>query len=1234
MHDPIITIPPELPIAAARPRIEEALREHQVIVVCGETGSGKSTQVPKIVLGLGRGGLIGHTQPRRIAARALAARIADEIGDTQRELVGYRVRFADRTGPATRIKLMTDGILLAELTHDRSLRQYDTLIIDEAHERSLNIDFLLGYLARLLPRRPDLKLIVASATLDPEKFSRHFGGAPVIEVSGRGHPIEMRYRPPEEEGDVARAIVAAVAEIDASPQGKVGDTLVFLPGEREIREAAEALRKHHPKDIEVLPLYARLSAADQDRVFAPGPRRRVVLATNVAETSLTVPRITGVVDTGLARVSRYGHRSKIQRLPVEPISRASAEQRAGRCGRVAPGLCIRLYSQEDFESRAPYTDPEILRTNLASVILRMADLGLGRIEDFPFPDAPDERLVRDGYRLLRDLGAVDEDGGITPLGRRMARLPVDPRLARILLAAPEHGCLAEALVLAAVLSIQDPRERPAGAEAEADARHAAFADPSSDFVAYLKLWHAYLEQRKHASQRRQRAWCREHHLSFMRMREWHDLHQELRALVHDAGLRLNAAPAPPEAVHAALLTGFIDRIGLRELRPDDRARYTGARGLRFRIFPGSGVKGTPRWIVAASLVETSSPYAMTVAKVRRAALEKAGAHLLRRSYSEPHWRAQTGRVEAFERATLYGLTVYAKRRVDYGAVAPAETREIFLIDALVADRVGVRAPFLAHNRRLERDVLALEAKLRRRDLLAPPLVRAAWYGARVPAGVHDRRTFEPWRREAERRDPKVLFMTLDDVLASDVPPHDPADYPDRVELAGNTLALRYRYDPGDPRDGVTLTVPAALVGELEQAMLDRLVPAWLPEKIELLLRSLPKALRKALPSIQPLARELAVELREDDRPLTRALADWIEARLRVALADGALRLAALPPHLVPLVRVVDAQGRLLAEGRELGPLKARFAGAAAPRPREPRWEREGLRTFDVEELPEQVVVREGGVQLRAWPALEDRGDTVALRLVRSPREAARLTRAGIARLCMLALPQQAAMIRERVTKERNAALLARGIGTPQELGDALARAVFEHVFQPVGAPPVRTRAEFEARLQRGRADVVAAAQAPVQALFEALDLRRRIATRLDEAPPAWAAAVADIRGQLDALVHPGFLADTPVAQLVELPRYLRAIGVRLDKLRDAPARDAQIAAQVVPRWERWRALPAEVRRDAEPGGDLARYRWLVEELRVSLFAQTLGVRERVSPQRLDKLWEGMRTTLREAAAGA
>jgi ATP-dependent helicase HrpA len=1235
MTEPVIAIPEELPIAAARAAIEDAVRAHAVVVVCGETGSGKSTQLPKILLGLGRGGLIGHTQPRRIAARSLAARIADEIGDPERALVGYQVRFSDRTGPATRIKLMTDGILLAELAHDRELRRYDSLILDEAHERSLNIDFLLGYLKHLLPRRPDLKVVIASATLDPEKLSRHFDGAPVIEVSGRGFPIELRYRPPRgEDGDPQRALVAAVDEAAASVQGRHGDALVFLPGEREIREAAQALRKHRPDGREILPLYARLSASEQDRVFERGERRRVVLATNVAETSLTVPGVTAVVDTGLARVSRYGHRSKIQRLPIEPVSRASADQRMGRCGRVAPGLCIRLYDETDYEARPAFTDPEILRTNLASVILRMAELGLGAVEDFPFPDPPDARLVKDGYRLLRDLGAVDDERRVTKLGRRMARLPVDPRLARILLAAPEHGCVADALVLVAWLSIQDPRERPVEREAEADARHAEFANPTSDFLAQLALWRAYQEQRRHQSTRRQRQWCRERFLSFARMREWHDLHQELRGLVHDMGLREAAEPAPPDAVHRALLAGFIDRIGMRELRRDDRARYTGARGLRFRIFPGSGVKGTPRWIVAASLIETSSPFAMTVARVRRAWLEEVGAELLKRSYHEPHWRIATGRVEAFEQSTLYGLLVYAKRRVDYGVVDPSGAHAIFLREALVAGRLGVRPPFLAHNLSLEGEVLALEAKLRRRDLLATPARRSEFYATRVPAGVSDRRDFEEWRYEAERRDARLLWMTRDDLLATDAPAFDARDYPDRIEIAGNSLALRYRFEPGDPRDGVALTVPVALLGELGQAMLDRLVPAWLAEKIEALLWSLPKSVRRALPTTQPYARELSGVIRDDGRPLTEALADCIQTQARTSLRDDALREDALPPWLRPLLRIVDADGRLLAEDRDLASVQARFAERVTRRVRESKWEREGLTRFDIDELPAEVAVREGGVQLRAYPALEDRGNSVTLRLMRSERAAQRATRAGLARLFMLALPQQATLVRDRIGKDRSFVLLAQGLRAPSELGDQLARSVFEHVFLSPAAPPIRTRSEYEARLSAGRSRIVDASEAPVAALRKTLELRRGLLSRLASAPAAWSAAVADMREQLDALVHADFVRDTPAAQLVELPRYLHAMAQRLDKLRDGQGRDAALVAHVRPYWQRYREMSSAARAEAASDSALVRFRWMIEELRVSLFAQSLGTRERVSPQRLEKQWETVRAEMRTQAQGA
>jgi ATP-dependent helicase HrpA len=834
----------------------------------------------------------------------------------------------------------------------------------------------------------------------------------------------------------------------------------------------------------------------------------------------------------------------------------------------------------------------------------------------------------DGYGLLRDLGAVDDFRGITTLGRRMARLPVDPRVARILWAGAEHDCVTEMLVLAAFLSIQDPRERPTELEAEADARHAEFGDPKSDFLGHLSLWRAYEHERRHASTRRQRAWCRERFLSFARMREWHDLHQELRGLVHDMGLREALAPARPDAVHRALLTGFIDRIGLRELRREDRARYTGARGLRFRIFPGSSVKSTPRWIVAASLIETSSPFAMTVGTVRRAWLEEAGAALLKRSYHEPHWRIETGRVEAFEQSTLYGLLIYAKRRVDYGAVDPSGAHALFLSEALVAGRLGVRPPFLAHNLDLEREILAMEARLRRRDLLATPTRRAAFYAARVPVTISDRRGFERWRHEAEKREARLFYMTRDDLLATDAPSFALRDYPDELELAGNRLELRYRFEPGDEHDGVTLAVPAALLAELRESTLEHLVPAWLAERIEALLRSLPKSLRRALPSLQPLARELGSVLREDRRALDEAIAASIHKQTGVTVPPDAFRTSGVPRHLRPLLRVLDDRGRVLAEDRDLSVLQARFAERGLRSLREPEWEREGLTRFDFEALPDEVLVREGGVQLRAHPALEDRGSSVALRLMRSPQAATRATRTGLARLFMLAMPQQATLIRDRIARDANVALLAQGLATPTQLGDQLAQKVFEQVFVADDAPPVRTRAAFDARLQGGRAEVVDASAALVAAVRKTLELRRKLMTRLAATPAAWSRATSEIRSQLDALIQPDFVRATPPDQLRELPRYVEAMSVRLDKLRDGQGRDTALAAQVQPYWERYRTLPADAREHAPATSAVVRFRWMIEELRVSLFAQALGTRERISPQRLEKQWEQVRAELR------
>ena len=846
-----VDYPPELPVSERREEIAALIAGHPVVVLCGETGSGKSTQLPKLCLDLGRGvaGRIGHTQPRRIAARTLASRVAQELKVELGGLVGYKVRFHDRSRPETAIKLMTDGMLLAEIQQDRLLLEYDTLIVDEAHERSLNIDFLLGYLRELLPRRPDLKVIITSATIDPERFSRHFGGAPICEVSGRTYPVELRYRPPEDEnaGERDDAMQQAIADaVDELARVGRGDVLIFLSGEREIRETAETLRKHHPPSTEILPLYARQGPADQARIFQAHSTRRIVLATNVAETSLTVPGIHYVVDPGFARISRYSHRSKVQRLPVERVSQASANQRKGRCGRVAAGVCIRLYTEDNFAARAEFTEPEIRRTNLAAVILQMKLLGFGAIEGFPFLDPPDGRLVADGYRTLEELGALEREGDrkgqLTALGRRLATLPVDPRIGRMLLAAQDHRCLREVLIIAAALSVQDPRERPLDKQQAADEIHATFAHPESDFLAFLNLWRFLDQQRQNLSRNKFQKLCQQHFLSWNRVQEWFDIHQQLTLQLHEMGLRENEAEATVEEVHRALLTGLLVNIGFR----DEGREYLGARGGRFFIHPGSGLfDKSPKWVVAAERVETTRQYGRIVAKVQPGWIEDAGRHLVVRSYSEPHWQAQSGQVAAFEKVTLFGLTLVAQRRVNYGPINPAEAREVFLRSALVGGDFETRAPFWRHNQELRAYVQHLETKSRRRDILVDEEAIYAFYSERIPEGIYSSAAFDKWLRQATRTQPKLLHMRMADLMRREAAEITKERFPDALQVGASALPLEYHFDPGHAADGVTLVVPLPLINQVSPERGEWLVPGLLEERVIALLRGLPKAIRKA-----------------------------------------------------------------------------------------------------------------------------------------------------------------------------------------------------------------------------------------------------------------------------------------------------------------------------------------------------------------------------------------------------
>ena len=1215
-----VSLPETLPISERAEEIGEAITGNPVVVVCGETGSGKSTQLPKICLqrGFGTRGMIGHTQPRRLAARSIAARLARELGEPLGGRVGFKIRFNDRTGPDCRVKVMTDGILLAEAQNDRWLRQYDALIVDEAHERSLNIDFILGYLKRIRSRRQDLRIVITSATIDPERFASHFDNAPVIEVSGRTYPVEDRYHPlgdgketlPQIEG-----ILSAVEELAAGDDG-TGDMLVFLAGERDIRETAEALRKRHPESAEVLPLFSRLSAAEQDRIFSPSDRRRIVLATNIAETSLTVPGIRYVVDPGFARVSRYSYRTKIQRLMVEPISRASADQRRGRCGRQRDGVCVRLYSEEDYLSRPEFTDPEIRRTNLASVILQMECAGLGRIEDFPFIDPPDGRYVRDGYRLLRELGAVDTKDRVTRLGRRVAVFPLDPRLGRILVAAADSGCLREILPIVSLLGIQDPRERPLEAREQADRRHRQWEVEGSDLLGILALWEEYLDRRRHLSMNKQRSWCRDNFLSFLRMREWHSVHQQLLGQLKDAGHRVNREPASAEVVHRAFLTGMLGHIG----KLDD-GEYAGARGGRFVISRGSALRGAgARWVMAATLVQTERVFAHTVAAVQPLWIEQAASHLVKRSCEDPRWDERRGRVVATESVSLYGLVLAAGRSVDYGRVHPGHARERFIAEALAEDRLGVDAAFVRHNRRLLCQARDLEARLRRRDLTVDQAGFIGFFAARVPDNIRDRRGFERWRRQVESKEPNFLFMSLADVLADHgIPAYEPDDFPDHLLVEGNELPLEYRFEPGDPRDGVTLVVSRALLPMLDGGRLDWLVPGYLEEKVTAMIRALPKPLRRRLVPAPDVARRCLGNLDRKEE-LRTSLARELTREAGVPVEAGAWLDADLAPHLSFNIRVVGTDGATIAESRALHELQERLGrqGPVAPAKEGRRYR--DMKDWQVGDMPRTVPVEDAGGRRFLFPALHDDHESVSLVYYASGEEAAQAHREGTLRLLRIGCRQAESYLRKEFRKTRLGPLL---IGLGCEDGDPLddlLRLIFMETFLPEGSAPVQSAGDFEARLVEGRGRVVSVGMEVSSLVADVAAAWRecRAVVAAENGGANVTETLRDLSEQLDGLVFPGWLRATALRWLREFPRYLAAARTRLEKIRSRDGKALARLALIVPHGDRLRALKDDPQWLTDPA--VARYRWMVEEYRVSLFDQRLGTTVKVSPERLERQW--------------
>jgi ATP-dependent helicase HrpA len=1229
---PALEYPEELPVSAQRGLIRDAILAHQVVVVCGETGSGKTTQLPKICLEAGRGldGYIGHTQPRRIAARTVAARIAEELKQPLGQGVGYKIRFQDRTRPETLIKLMTDGILLAESQQDRYLKRYDTLILDEAHERSLNIDFLLGYLAWLLPRRRDLKLVITSATIDPERFARHFGGAPIINVSGRSYPVEVRYRPVEipEEGDETDdaeqdAIAAAVEELwEEQP----GDILIFLSGEREIRETAESLRKRHPQGCEILPLYSRLSQPEQERVFRPSGARRVVLSTNVAETSLTVPGIRAVIDTGLARVSRYSHRSRLQRLPIEKISRASAQQRSGRCGRVGPGVAVRLYSEEDFLARDEFTQPEILRTNLAAVILQMHALRLGDIERFPFLEPPDGRYIRDGQRSLQELGALDDSLQLTELGRRLSKLPLDPRLARILLAAADEQCVTEVAIIVAALGVPDPRDRPADKTTQADQKHARFRDENSDFLTLLRLWQEYSEQRRHLSKARLRGWCRENFLSYIRLSEWHDIHSQiLEVLKGELALKLNEQPATYDAIHRALLSGLLGNVCQRK----EQAEYLGARGTKLFIHPGSGqFKAKPAWIVAAEQVETTKVYARIVARVEPLWIEKAGAHLVRQHHYDPHWERRAARVSVHERTTLFGLTLQSGRKIPFERVDPKAARELFIRHALVQMDYDSKAPFFVHNLKLLEETEYLQQKGRRVDLLADEAQLQPFFDARVPAEVNSGAAFERWRKQAEKENPRLLFLTETDIAGGDPASLDPTAFPDHLEIGPLRVKLGYRFDPGHAEDGVTALVPLQMLQQLDAAAFDWLVPGLLEEKVIAMIRSLPKGLRVSFVPVPAFAARALDQLQPGKLGLKTQLAMALTRASGIQVPPGSFRDDQLPPHLRMNYALLDDAERVIDSGRDLAALRARHAVTAErtfSQLARHALLHTGERSWTFGELASSVDGMHDGQRVFGHPALIDEGETVGVRLFATPAEAAANHARGMTRLVRITLARDLKTVRRDLPVDVQAELVYRKLAPHlflhkqfalgRDLRDDLLDAVVQAVFIE-GQPEVRSQAAFDARVAMRRGQVAMLAQEAGRALQQVLLAQPAVHTALTLAR---AETQDDIRAQLARLLYAGFVLTTPWAQLRELPRYLKALQHRLAKAPQDPTRDLKLLREVAAvEAPYWRAVQAG-KESAPPERDT--FRWLLEEYRVSLFSQQLKTPVAVSAKRLSEAWQ-------------
>jgi ATP-dependent helicase HrpA len=1272
--------PLELPVSARRDEISKAIAANQVVIVCGETGSGKTTQLPKICLELGRGvaGLIGHTQPRRIAARSVASRIAQELNSPLGEVVGYKVRFNDKITDGSYVKLMTDGILLAETQGDKFLNAYDTIIIDEAHERSLNIDFLLGYLKQLLPKRPDLKVIVTSATIDAERFSSHFNAAPVIEVSGRTYPVEIRYRPLGkagfrakesaeaenaqfdldddtdaafenissgnilgiarkaktearwlEEDDEEEAIEEAIMDAadDLLRQGD-GDILVFLPGEREIRDVAEHLRKYQGrstklKHIEVLPLFARLSIEDQQKIFKPHSARRIVLATNVAETSLTVPGIKYVIDAGLARVNRYSVRAKVEQLQIEKISQAAAKQRAGRCGRVSNGICVRLYSEQDFDGRPEFTEPEILRSSLAAVILRMAALKLGDVTEFPFIEAPSSRLITDGYQLLQELGAVDANRQITDIGLQLAKLPLDPRVGRMILAAKRENCLNEILIIASVLSMQDPRERPMDKRETADNAHSKFIGEGSDFMSYLKIWDWYdgaLKSKK--SNKDLLNQCHANFLSFLRLKEWRELHGQIKQIIDEMEFKLNTEAANFEQIHKSLLAGLLGNIGFKD---GDNDSYAGARGIRFFVAPGSGLKKTrPKWVIAAELVDTSKLYARCVAKIEPDWIEPLARGLTESACSDPRWDRKMGMVNAWERVSLYGLTIIPKRRVHYGPINPTEAREIFIREALGNGEFDTRAAFFIANERLIAEVEELEHKARRQDVLVDEHKLFAFYDSKIPADIVNAASFEKWREGAEKLNPKLLYLTRDDLMRHGADAITAVQFPEKMTLGGVDIPLKYRFEPGHVLDGVTATIPLVLLNQLDPTPTQWLVPGMLREKLTYLIKALPKTFRRVcVPVPEFVTGFLQHTENQVNLPLLETLAAYIQHKTTLKISQDDWVLSEIEAHHLMNFSVVDDAGRELAMGRDWKALQKQLGQAAQLtfRNTSPDIEKTGLKQWDFGDLPQTLSFERDGLQVTGYPALEDNIDAVSVKLFDTAQEAETNHRLGVARLMRFELKEQMKQLEKGLPNFNQYALAFRNIISPDDLREDMLTAIADRAFIGEDDLP-RNNDEFMKLKARARTRLPAVTQAVVRQVQAIATEYQALANAQAKMPATVNRLKKDVEQQIQLLVYKNCFSQTPWQYLQHVPRYLKALNLRIQKQPAAPDRDGKNAASVGIIWQKWQDKTHQM----HAAGSLIPcalqdYRWLIEELRVSLFAQELKTPFPVSIKRLEKTWQ-------------